>query len=423
MTWEQRYRLKLAAGTSLMLWAGLPLVAALVCAPAVRWFDEETGWKVFGFGPDGARAVLAALAGSMLTFIVFVLSAMLIVVQLASGQLTPRVIALVFALPWVRFTLGAFTFTFAYTVAALGRIEGRVPDLHVGIAIGLNLMCLPLFFLFVQRLANGVRPSAMIRLVAARGRDVITEVYPLPYDPARPEQPDGAAAPAGSARVVEFEGAFGVVMAVGITPLVRLARDAGAVVELVPQVGDSVAPGDPLFRVFGEAHPIPAAALRGCVAVGTERTLEQDPRFAFRILVDIANRALSPAVNDPTTAVLALDQLDNLLRFLGKRRLDDGSARDADGTVRVEYGTPNWPDYVTLAVSEIRHYGQGSIQVDRRLQAMLKRLIDELPADRRPPLEEELGLLNRSVERGFDDEADRRRAAIADAQGVGGSES
>jgi uncharacterized membrane protein len=212
-------------------------------------------------------------------------------------------------------------------------------------------------------------------------------------------------------------------MAVGITALVRQARDTSAVVELVPQVGDSVAPGDPLFRVFGEAHPIPAAALRGCVAVGTERTLEQDPRFAFRILVDIANRALSPAVNDPTTAVLALDQLDNLLRFLGKRRLDDGSARDADGTVRVVYRTPNWPDYVTLAVSEIRHYGQGSIQVDRRLQAMLKRLIDELPGDRRPALEEELGLLNRSVERGFDDETDRRRAAVADAQGVGGSKS
>src|SRR5687767_5047576 len=99
MTWEQSYRLAQAARTSLVLWAGLALVAALVCAPAVRWIDRETGWVIFRFTPDGARAVLGALAGSMLTFIVFVLSATLIVVQLASGQLTPRIIALVFTRP------------------------------------------------------------------------------------------------------------------------------------------------------------------------------------------------------------------------------------------------------------------------------------------------------------------------------------
>src|SRR5947207_1151219 len=135
MTWEQRYRLAHAARTSLVLWVGLALVAALACAPAVRWLDRETGWKVFGFSPDGARVVLGALIGAMLTFIVFVLSATLIVVQLASGQLTPRVIALVFALPWVRITLGVFMFTYAYTLAALGRVEDRVPDLHVGVAV------------------------------------------------------------------------------------------------------------------------------------------------------------------------------------------------------------------------------------------------------------------------------------------------
>src|SRR5829696_5270473 len=112
MTWEQRYRLGHYARTSLVVWAGAALVAALVFAPVVRMIDRETSWKMFGFSPDGARALLGVLVGSMLTFIVFVLSATLIVVQLASGQLTPRVIALVFAMPWVRTTLAAFTFTF-----------------------------------------------------------------------------------------------------------------------------------------------------------------------------------------------------------------------------------------------------------------------------------------------------------------------
>lgn len=423
MTWERRYRLLHALRTSLVMWIGVSLLAALVCAPAMRALDRATEWKLFNYTPDGARAVLGALAGSMLTFIVFVLSAALIVVQLASAQLTPRIIALVFALPWVRNTLSLFTFTYTYTLAALARVADQVPDLHVGVAVGLNLLCLLVFFVFVQRLSSGLRPGTMMRLVAERGREVIEQTYPRAYDSARPEHAPGAPVPAGPARVVEFAGTSGVVTAFSVPQLLRLARETDAVVELVPQVGDSVAPGDPLFRVFGGARPLSDAALRGCVAVGDERTLEQDPRFAFRILVDIAARALSAAINDPTTAVLALDHLNNLLRYLGKRRLDEGAARDADGTVRVVYGTPDWPDFVTLAVSEIRHYGQGSIQVDRRLRALLEHLIGELPAGRRPPLEEELALLSRSVERGFSDEADRKRAAVADYQGVGGSES
>ena len=422
MNWEQRYRLKLAARTSLVLWAGLSLAAALVCAPAVRWLDRQTGWEVFGFDPDGARAILGALTGSMLTFIVFVLSATLIVVQLASGQLTPRIIALVFAMPWVRVTLVIFTFTYAYTLSALGRVGDRVPDLHVGVAVLLNLTCIVVFFVFIQRLSSGLRPSTMMRLVADRGRQVIDEVYPQTFDPQRPKLATRATLPPSPTQVVEFAGRSGVVMAFSIRELVRLARDADAVVELIPQVGDFIAPGDPLFRVFG-TRAVSREALQGCVAIGSERTLEQDPRFAFRILVDIANKALSPAVNDPTTAVLALDQIDTLLACLGRQRLDEGVARDSDGKSRVVYGTPDWPDYVTLAVSEIRHFGDGSIQIDRRMKAMLEHLIRDLPADRRPPLEEELALLGSAVKRRFRDEADLRRAEVADYQGVGGSES
>ncbi len=421
MTWEQRYRLWLAARTSLVPWAVLALAAAVGAAPAVRELDAATGWQTFGYTPDGARAVLGALAGSMLSFIVFVLSATLIVVQLAAGQMTPRVIALVFALPLVKVTLAAFTFTLTYTLAALARVEERVPDLHVGVAVAMNLGCIVGFFVFAQRLSTVLRPSTMLQLVAGRGRAVIADVYPTAYDPARPEGPTRAPLPPGPVQVVPYTGPAGSVLAVSTADLARLAGAADAVVELVPQVGDFLAPGDPLVRVVG-SKPIDAAAVRGCVAVGAERTLEQDPRFVFRVLVDVANKALSPAINDPTTAVLALDQIASLLLALGRRRLDEGVVRDAAGAVRAVYGTPDWPDFVTLAVSEIRHYGAGSIQVNRRLRALLDHLIRELPATRHPPLREELTLLGRAVERGFTDETDRKRAAVGDQQGVGGSE-
>jgi uncharacterized membrane protein len=423
MTWEQRYRLRQAARSSLVMWAALSLAAALLCALTIRWLDQETGWKLFGFGPEGARAILGMLAGSMLTFIVFVLSTTLIVVQLASGQLTPRIIALVLTTPGVKFALCTLTFTYAYTLAALGRVEERVPDLHVGVACFLNLACLLVFFRYVQHLAGSLRPSSLMLLVSDRAWRVIEQVYPAPYDPQQREERASEALPSVPARVVEFSGRTGVVMAFSAAELVRLAREADAIVEMIPQVGDSVARGDPLFRIAGAARPLSTRALCSCVAVGAERTMEQDPRFAFRILVDIANKALSPAINDPTTAVLALDQIDNLLLELGRRRLDDGLARDRDGKLRLVYGTPDWPDFVMLGVSEVRHFGEGSIQVDRRLRAMLEHLIATLPENRRPPLQAELALLISGVERRFPDAEDRKRAGVADYQGVGGSES
>jgi uncharacterized membrane protein len=421
MTWEQRHRLRRTARTSLVLWAGLSLVAALIAAPAVRWLDHQTNWKLFAFSPDGARAILGALVSSMLTFIVFVLSAALIVVQLASGQSSPRVIALVLAMPWVRVALGILTFTFTFTLAALGRIEDRVPDLEVTIAVVLNLLSLISFFGFVHRLAGGLRPAALIQLVADRAEQVFNEVYPLPFDPDRPECA-GRPAIENPDRVIEYRGQSGAVLAFSAKDLARYARLSDFVVQLVPQVGDFIATGDPLFRVSIKNPILPEDDLRGCVAVGLERTIEQDPRFVFRILVDIASKALSPAINDPTTAVQAIDQIQRLLLNLGRRYLDEGRFRDAEGTIRLVFGTPDWPDFVILAVSEVRQFGAGSIQVSRRLRAMLEHLIEVLPAERRLPLEQELALLGLAAKQQFNNEVDRKRASEADNQGVGGSE-
>jgi uncharacterized membrane protein len=192
------------------------------------------------------------------------------------------------------------------------------------------------------------------------------------------------------------------------------------VIELVPQVGDFVAVGDPLFRVFGAKVAPREEALSASVAFGQERTLEQDPTFAFRILVDMASKALSPAINDPTTAVLAIDQIHHLLRNVGNRRLADGCLRDSSGRLRLVYRTPDWADFVHLAVTEIRQFGGTSIQIARRLRAMLENLVECLPEDRAASLLPEIAVLGRSSERSFPNPEDRALAEISDAQGVGG---
>ena len=143
--------------------------------------------------------------------------------------------------------------------------------------------------------------------------------------------------------------------------------------------------------------------------------------FAFRILVDIALKALSPAINDPTTAVLAIDQLCRLLRLVGKRKLHGEVITDEAGQARVIFRTPNWQDYVHVACTEIRACGAANVQIARRLRAMLESLIDSLPEQRHPVLRQELDLLSRMVDAVYSLPEDRALASIPDAQGLGGS--
>src|SRR5262249_52428032 len=150
-------------------------------------------------------------------------------------------------------------------------------------------------------------------------------------------------------------------------------------------------------------------------------TLEQDPAFALRVIVDIASKGLSPAINDPTTAVLAVDQIQHLLRHLGRRQLDDEKVRDRAGHLRLMYRTPNWEDFVALGVTEIRQFGGSSIQITRRLRGMLENLIKTLPEARSAALQHELKRLNKSAEEYFPEPDDRAIADGSDLLGMGGT--
>jgi uncharacterized membrane protein len=239
-------------------------------------------------------------------------------------------------------------------------------------------------------------------------RAVIDELSPPGDD--EPERLGGM--PAEHDQVVRHRGGPAVVVAIDRRGLVRMARRASGTIALVPQVGDFVAEGQPLFLVRGRR--IDERRLRRAVVFGDERTLEQDPRFGLRLLVDIAIRALSPGINDPTTAVQILDRLDFLLHHLATRRLGTGWLADRSGQVRLVFATPVWEDYLELALTEIRQYGAGSVQVVRRLRALLEDLREVVPEARRAAVEQQLQRLDAGV--ASDDPA---LAARADRQGLG----
>ncbi|PWT89700.1 MAG: DUF2254 domain-containing protein [Blastocatellia bacterium] len=421
MSWLSRYRLRLYLRNSIWIFPVISIALALASARLLGRIELAQGWAL-NLNPDTGRTVMSTIASSMFALVVIASSAVLLVVQLASAQLTPRIIAFVYRSRVRKISLTVFAFTFTFSVGALVRIEDRVPLLTSYVGAYGFLINLALFLYFIDSVGKTVRPSAALTMVALAGRREIHSLYPSRLSENHTTSPDSNELLNREVRRIIANELDGVLLAFDRKGLVSLAERTNCIIELVPQVGDFVAAGDPLFRICDGGEGLTVESLRKSVAFGQERTLEQDPMFALRIIVDIASKALSPAINDPTTAVLSIDQLHHLLRDVGSRSLAEGRDVDSKGKVRLMYRTPNWEDFVNLAVTEIRQYGRDSIQIMRRLRAMLDNLIETLPERRAPLLQHELALLTSSSIRMFPDTSDQDLAHMPDLQGMGGGQ-
>jgi uncharacterized membrane protein len=383
-----------------------------------------------GFLPDlkaqmasgTAVALLSAIASGMLPLTGLVFSLAFVMVQFSATAYSPRLVAWLAGSALMRHSLGIFTATFLYAIAALGWVDrggtGKVPLLTVWFAILLLLVSVVFFVMLVERLVM-LQISHVLAYAGDQGRAVIERDYePLgesgadrvgtPPDDLPPER-----------QVVLHRGGPAVVQAVDVPRLVAFAEREGLVVAMAWAVGDTVVDGMPLLRVHGGTRPLPEKRLRRAVRLGHERTFEQDPKYAIRILVDIAIKALSPAINDPTTAVQALDQIEDLLLRLGRADLEAGRVRDGRGSLRLVFPVPAWEDFLVLAFDEIRYFGANSIQVMRRMRALLSDVKEQVPPERRPALERYLERVDNGIRRTFDDTDDLRDALEADRQGLG----
>ena len=407
------------------LWT-VPLLAipvAMLATTLLHWLDAQREWTLLGFGVSGATALLQAAATATLSFMVFTFGSLLVAIQVASGQLTPRIIATTLLRDnVVRFTVGLFMLTFLFALGVHNRIDSKVHQLPLFVAAVLSLASFAAFLYLIDYASRLLRPIAILTRVGNEGLAVIKSVYPDPsLGPGLPKSlRHTLAAPE---RVIKHQGTSGIVLAVNLEELKRAAETSRGVIEFVPQVGDFVAVDEPLFNLYGGAHVVEEDVLRSAVAFGSERTMEQDPTFAFRIVIDIALKALSPAINDPTTAVLAIDQLHRLLRSVGTRQLRTDEILNISGQLRVIVRTPNWDDFVDMAFSEIRACGANNLQIVRRLRAMIENLNETLPDYRQRELQEQSTLLDQEIDRLFRYPQEHVLARIADSQGLGGHSS
>jgi uncharacterized membrane protein len=420
MSWATAFRLRQYAKGSLWI---VPLFGFVLGVILAEWAAavDATDWlpASWRYSATTASGVLTAIVGAMVALLGFVVTIGVLVVQQATGTLSPRYMRLWYRDRLQKAVLATFTGTFAFAFSLLRTIESdSVPDLGVTLAGLLVAVSLLLLLVYLSRFTHNLRPVAIADLVGRMGEKILIR---------RSARTGGSALlddehelPGGPVTRIRSERG-GAIQALDMAGLTVAAVRHDCTFVVTHPVGDFVPPGATVVEVHGGTSTPDPRRVTGLIALGPERTIEQDPAFALRILVDIAIRALSPAVNDPTTAVQVLNHIEVFLYTLGRTELRRRYVLGDDrGRPRLVVPGRGWEDYLQLAVTEIREYGAGSTQICRRLRVLLEGLLDTLSAEHLPAVRTELGVLDEAVEREFTDPVRRAMARTGDRQGIGG---
>lgn len=399
---------------------GYALAALLFGFTVPRLVVEALPHWISTISVNSAIGIYSSVSSGMIALTGIVFSLTFVMVQFSATAYSPRLVLWISRDPVIAHSVGMFTATFLYALTALAWVDrngsGRVPLVGVGVIAVLLILSIIMFIGLIQRVSM-LQVTRMLIFTGDQGRKVIEKLYPPMDAPATPYSPTQHTTPC-----VQTLFHYGHPMAlqrVDITALTRVATEAACTLEMTVSVGDVVLESTLILRVLGGTAPIREKALRNAIELGTERTFDQDPKYAIRLLVDIAIRALSPAVNDPTTAVQALNEIEDLLLRLGRRRLEIGTYRDTAGHPRVLLQYPTWEDFLRLAFDEIRFYGASSVQVMRRMRALITELLSILPAERCSALQYWQARLQSTVEQTFSDKEDILDASDEDRQGLG----
>ena len=402
------------------------LLLACVLGIGLPRLDRALGDAVpAAFGVGAAQALLTAFATGLITVMGFIISVVIAGLTFSGTTVTPRMVREMQRNTTIRHVFGLLLLSVVYAFLVLNRVapphdSNYVPDLAVWLVVPLLVIDVIGLLLLVRQMGHTLRLVEIIDSVYHRAQQVIATMYPYALDAHRDgtEMTSGIDGPAYT--LVNQERS-GVVAALDVRELLAEATRANTTFELACAIGSYLPAGRPLLHVADRpsSMDIDEERLLHAVVVGDERTIDQDPLYALRLLVDIATRALSPAVNDPSTAVQAIDRIGAILWLLASRRLDRGSIRDETGRVRLVVPLPTWEDFLSVGLTEIRQYGATSTQVMRRLRALLDDLLLDTPDCRHSSLEHQLSLLEETIVGVYQRPVDAELARIPDRHGLG----
>ncbi|MDO5741176.1 MAG: DUF2254 domain-containing protein [Ornithinimicrobium sp.] len=365
------------------------IVAATVAGIFLPEFDRSFQGElpyVFRGGPNGARDMLGTIAGAMISVTGLVFSITMVVMQLASSQFSPRVLSDFLANRVTQTTLGIFAASFTYALTVLrsvldesGVSAGFVPQISVTVAFLLVLASVAMFLAFIHHMTNSIQVSSIVAHLGNVTLDVVDRYLPEPDAPGARLGTDSWKPGPGMTSQSVLAQEHGSVVEVDHRELLSWAAEHDAVVEVLPQVGAFVPKGMPAIRVWRAAGSAALeedqlGSLRRKVMVEKDRVFNQDPAYGIRKLVDIADRALSPGINDPTTSVQVLDELHRILR-LAVTRAELPALVTYEQVVRLVHRPQRVSLLIDLALAEPLHYGKESIQVPSRIISLVEDLL------------------------------------------------
>jgi len=375
---------------SLWVWPAVSGVAALLVGFAVSLIDvgEDSPLAPLAFQgtADDARALLMTIAGTVVTVIALVLGLTVVALQVSSTQYSPRLLRKFLRDRANQIVLSVFVATFVYSAAGLytvglaagGRVE-QFPRLAISGAIALLLATMAMVVYFADHLAHAIQVDA----IGARVEKDTLALLPHLHagEKGSGTNPPAWAAPLRASR-------SGYLQIVDPDVILPFARQHQLTVRLRPRVGEHVVAGTVLGWAWQPTaqDPIPGTAslqllLDQAVRLGFERTLEQDPALGIRQLVDMACKALSPAVNDPYTAVQAVDHLSVIFCAMAVRPLGDTISGDRNRPVIVIVPGRRFGDYLSTMCGLVRRYGSAEPTLSIALLRMLSDCAEVLPAD------------------------------------------
>jgi uncharacterized membrane protein len=428
---------------SLWFWPGLLTAACgLLALLLVRWdeevtdflgLDPEEQWWLFGGSASGAMSVLEAIAMSIMTVTGVVFSVTIIALQLASSQYTPRVLRQFMGDRANQLTLGVFIGTFTYSLLVLRTVRTEttgdefIPAVAVTVGVLLTLITMGFLIFFINHVARSMQAPIIIDAVTTDTLRILADVYPRKVhewtvgEDATPEElTPGAEHEPFRVRASDA----GYVQAVERKTLLRLAEQHDLFLRMEVQIGTHVLPGEVIVSVWpGTAITSDLEAkLWKALVLGQERTPHQDLRHGMIELMDIAVKGLSPAINDPTTAINVIHRQAQVLLDMAWRETGPRVIRDDSGRPRVVIRRPDLPHVAALAFDQIRHYGAANATVMIVLMDKLADLAALTPDPMRAAFMDQLHATIATARQSLEEQADRARLENAIGRALAASQ-
>jgi len=393
---------------SVLTFTGAVLALVMVRIDHSLGLDQrESRFWAFGGGAEGARGVLQAIAGSLITVTGTVFSITIVTLQLASTQFTPRVLSTFTRDRGVQLVFGVFIATFTYAILVLREVRSKqddfesfVPSISVLVAILLVLVCVGFLIYIIHHVAQMIRVPAVVERVVQDGERLINERFPSKIgDPIYANELIDP--PSGKSHTVVRSTRAGYLQSIAVDALFGLATDGPMTIRLELLIGSFVFEGETIATIWPMTDSVHATldTIRDSQILGAERTLAADVALPIRQLADIAIKALSPGINDPTTAVACIDRLGHLL--LRMARLDDPPSAYCrqNSSVRLIVPSATIPYLLEEAFGQIRHFGANDAHVMAHLIDVLERMVELAPPARQFVIRQQAELCRSAIRR------------------------